>query len=264
MANLLEVENLTTGYTEKEVVKNVSFSLGEGEFLGIIGPNGAGKTTLFRVITRILKPWEGKILYQGEDIQEFSLKSLAKEISFLPQTIETPFSFTVEEFISMGRFPHLNRFEKMRKYDNEVVRKVIVLTDVLELSSLNVNDLSGGEKQRVYLGQTLVQEPKLLLLDEPTAHLDIGHQIKILDLIKRLNREEGLTVIAVFHDLNLASEYCDSLILLNYGRVHKIGSPDEVLTYQTIEEVYQTIVVVKENPVSLKPHVLLVPQWSRK
>ncbi|HCJ67334.1 MAG TPA: ABC transporter [Elusimicrobia bacterium] len=264
MANLLEVKNLTSGYTEKEVIKNLSFSLEKGEFLGIIGPNGAGKTTLLRVITQILPSWEGKIFYSGKDIKEFPLKDLAKEVSFLPQSIEIPFSFTVEEFISMGRFPHLNRFEKMEEYDYEVVRKVMILTDVLELSSKNVNDLSGGERQRVYLGQTLVQEPKLLLLDEPIAHLDIGHQIKILDLIKKLNQEEGLTVIAIFHDLNLASEYCDNLILLNNGEIHKIGPPNEVLTYRNIEEVYQTIVIVKENPLSSKPHILLIPQWSSK
>lgn len=263
MANLLEVKNLTCGYTEKEVIKNISFSLEKGEFLGIIGPNGAGKTTLLRIITQILLPWEGKIFYRGKDIKEFPLKDLAKEISFLPQSIEIPFSFTVEEFISMGRFPHLNRFEKMKKYDYAVIRKVMTLTDVLELSSKNVNDLSGGERQRVYLGQTLVQEPKLLLLDEPIAHLDIGHQINILDLIKKLNQEEGLTVIAIFHDLNLASEYCDRLLLLNEGKIYKNGQPEEVLTYKNLEEVYKTVVIVNKNPLSSKPHVLLVPQWDK-
>jgi len=273
MENFLVADNLTCGYTEevphrhlpkREVIKNISLSLGEGEFIGMIGPNGAGKTTFLRVLTRILKPWKGKIFFQGKNLEKFSPKQLAKEIAFLPQNIEIPFPFSVETFILLGRYPYLDYFGRFNFQDEQQVKKMMELTDTVHLKDKKINTLSGGERQRVFLAQTLVQEPKLLLLDEPVAHLDIGHQIEILDLIKRLNQEKNLTVIAVFHDLNLASEYCDRLLLLNEGKIYKNGQPEEVLTYKNLEEVYKTVVIVSKNPLSSKPHVLLVPQWDKK
>lgn len=260
LMDLLKVENLICGYGDKEVLKGVSFSVGKGDFLGIVGPNGAGKTTLFRAITCILKPLRGEIFYCGKDLNEISRRDLAREIAVLPQILETSFSFSVEQFISMGRFPHLKKFQPQSRHDSEMVEKAMALCDVLSLRERKIWELSGGEKQRVILAQCFAQEPSLLLLDEPTAHLDIGHQVEILDLIKRLNREKDLTVIMVLHDLNLASEYCDRLVLLKEGRIFKEGSPQEVLTFENIEEVYNTVVVVKENPISSKPYILLVSE----
>ncbi|OIN97210.1 hypothetical protein AUJ66_04055 [Candidatus Desantisbacteria bacterium CG1_02_38_46] len=258
--NLLEVRDLVCGYDGEEVIKGLSFSVQSGEFLGILGPNGAGKTTLFRAITGVLKHSSGKIYYQEKELLEIPAREIAREIAVLPQILEISFSFSVEEFVRMGRFSHRGRLEGFRKEDEIAVEKAMETTGILNLKSRSVNQLSGGERQRVLLAQALAQEPSLLLLDEPTAHLDISHQVEICDLIKNLNREKSLTVIMVLHDLNLASDYCDQLILINKGKLYKIGPPEEVLTYQIIEEVYKTTVVVRQNPVSFRPHIFLVPK----
>ena len=257
---VLEVDKLVCGYDSEAIIKGVSFSVNQKNIVGIIGPNGAGKTTLFRAITRILRPSKGKIYYQGRDIQEISYNDLAKDIAVLPQGLSVPFSFTVEEFVAMGRFPHIGRLARLSDEDRNIIEEAMALTDTQGLKTRLINELSGGERQMVYIAQALAQQPKLILLDEPTAYLDIAHQIKILDLINKLNKERGLAVIMVLHDLNLASQYCHDLVLINQGRVHKIGAPSEVLTYEIIEEVYKTVVVVKENPISKRPYVFLVPQ----
>lgn len=262
--DLLRVNDLICGYGDAKVLKEVSFSVDKGSLLGIVGPNGAGKTTLFRAITRILRPWKGEISYCGKGLNRISRRDLAREVAVLPQILEISFSFSVEQFISMGRFPHLKKFQPLRKYDLEVIEKVMALCDVLPFRERKISELSGGERQRAILAQAFAQEPRLLLLDEPTAHLDIGHQVEILDLIRRLNRERGLTVIMVLHDLNLASEYCDRLILLKEGRIFKKGSPKEVLTFENIEKVYNTVVIVKENPISSRPYILLVSEEELK
>jgi iron complex transport system ATP-binding protein len=258
--NLVEVNNLICGYDGREIIKGVSFEVKKGDFWGIIGPNGAGKTTLFRVMTKILPIWQGKILYEGKDLNKISNKELAKKVAVLPQILEISFSFTVLEFVMMGRFPHLNRFERIKTSDLEIVENALEVTDVLPLKDRKINELSGGERQRVLLAQNLAQEPQILLLDEPTTHLDITHQVEILDLVKKLGKEKCLTIIAILHDLNLASEYCEQLILLNEGRIFKSGTSEEVLTYQNIEDVYKTVVVVDKSPVSFKPHLFLVPK----
>ncbi|MEW6326050.1 MAG: heme ABC transporter ATP-binding protein [Thermodesulfobacteriota bacterium] len=257
---LLKVTDLVAGYQDQKIIDGISFSVPNGCFLGIIGPNGSGKTTLFRVITGFLNPWEGEVLYQGKNTSRITAADLAKEIAVMPQGLESTFSFTVEELVAMGRFPHLGRLQKLGKRDREVIHQVLELTDTEDFKDKKLFELSGGERQRVFLAQALAQEPKLLLLDEPTAHLDIGHQIRILDVIKRLNRTGGMTVIVVLHDLNLASLYCDQLILLKDGSIFAEGSPSEVMTYKIIEAVYETVVLVNENPITKRPHVLLVSE----
>jgi len=264
MADILNIDSLTCGYDTREVLREISFSVKKGDFLGIVGPNGAGKTTLFRAITRILKPWGGKIFYCGKDINLISRGELAKEVAVLPQSLEIIFSFSVEQFVSMGRFARTGRLQTLKRNDLDVIENVLALTEVSTLRERRISELSGGERQRAILAQSFAQEPRLLLLDEPTAHLDIGHQVQILDLIKKLNREEKLTVIMVMHDVNLAGEYCDRLILLNDGMIFKDGTPQEVLTYQAIEEVYKTVVVVDKNPVTKKPRIFLVPGDKRE
>lgn len=262
--DILKINDLSCGYDICEVIKNISFSVREGDFLGIIGPNGAGKTTLFRAITGIVKPQKGDILYNGKDTFKILPRDFAREVAVIPQILEIPFSFLVEDFVLMGRFPHLDRFEALKQLDYEILEDALKLTDTYHLRKRKICDLSGGEKQRVILAQGFTQQPCLLLLDEPTSHLDIAHQVKILNLVKKLNKERGLTVIVVLHDLNLASSYCDKLILLNEGEIFKEGTPQKVLTYQNIEEVYRTVVIVRENPLSLKPYVLLVSEEEQK
>ncbi|MDI6703661.1 MAG: ABC transporter ATP-binding protein [bacterium] len=261
---MLEVFNLTCGYNgRKEVIKDVSFHVRRGDFIGIIGPNGSGKTTLFRALTKILPIWQGEILYEGEDIRKISSKELAKKVAVLPQILEITFPFTVSEFVMMGRFPHLERFEKVKEGDLEVVRRAIESTDTLSLRDRKIGELSGGERQRVLLAQALAQQPELLLLDEPTTHLDISHQVDILDMVKRLSLEKDLTIISILHDLNLASEYCKRLILLKEGKIFKEGTPGDVLTCQDIKEVYNTVVVVDKSPISFKPHLFLYSKWDK-
>jgi len=260
MGNILEIKDLVSGYDAREVVRGVSFVLQRGSFIGIIGPNGAGKTTLLKSISRMLKPKKGAIFYQGKDISSFRIKELARHLAVIPQDLEIPFSFTVGEFVKMGRFPHLGRFQKFKRHDHEAVEKALILTDTEGIAERKINELSAGEKQRVIIAQGLAQEPELLLLDEPTSHLDITHQVQILNLLKRLNIENNLTVMAILHDLNLASEFCKELILMHNGRIHKMGLPQDVLTYRNIEDVYKTVVIVKENPLSGKPYVFVVPK----
>ncbi|MCB4790393.1 MAG: ABC transporter ATP-binding protein [Elusimicrobia bacterium] len=262
--DILELQSISFGYAKNKVIDAMSFAVNEGEFLGIIGPNGAGKTTLFKLILGLYKPWDGDVFFKNEPVSHIPRYRFAQNVAAMTQLADTQFSFSVEDFVLMGRYPHLKRFETPKERDVKVIEESLSVTDTAHLKDRNINELSGGEKQRVLLAQALAQEPKLLLLDEPTAYLDITHQVSILDLIKRLNKSLNLTVIIVLHDLNLAAEYCDRLILINNGRVYKTGTPWEVLEYKNIEEVYKTVVVVKENPVTKKPHVLIVPEQARK
>lgn len=258
MNTLLKVNNLSGGYGKEAIIKDISFEIKEGEFLGIIGPNGSGKSTLLRLLTRVLIPKEGEILLREENIFSLNLKEFCQKIAFVPQDTLINFSFSVEEIVLMGRIPHLRRLQLETKKDFLIAEESLSLTDVLYLKEKQIDELSAGERQRVIIAKALTQEPVLLFLDEPTSHLDIGHQIQILDLLRKLNQDKGLTLVMVLHDLNLASEYCHRLILLNEGRIFKEGEPPDVLTYQNIESVYKTVVVVNKNPITSKPYVFLV------
>lgn len=258
---VLEVEGLTCGYGQRAVLRDVSFEVGEGEFVGVIGPNGSGKTTLLRAVTKVLEPSDGRILLYGKDIRGIKLVDLARRVAVVSQNPEGGFGMTVEEFVLLGRVPHRRKFQFLEtKHDEYAAERAMALTGTLQLKRRYLRELSGGERQLAFIAKALCQEPELLLLDEPTAHLDIAHQIRVLDLLKRLNRGDRLTVIAVLHDLNLAGEYCDRLLLLKDGRVHKTGLPEEVLTPRVIGEVYGTNVVVGRSPVSSKPYVFPVPE----
>lgn len=261
---MLEIRNLVCGYHSKVVLHDINFSVKKGELLGIIGPNGSGKTTLLRAITRVIQLDKGEILLERKNIWSIPLKALAGEIAVVSQS--PPLNhMSVEEFVLLGRIPHYQRFQFLEtKKDLETAQKAMTLTDTLRFKDRPIEELSGGERQLVLIARALAQEPKLLLLDEPTSHLDITHQVGILDLISRLNKEFGLTVIMVLHDLNLASEYCQRLVLINKGRIHKIGEPQEVLDYQIIEGVYKTVVVVEKNPISSKPYILVVSEEERQ
>lgn len=258
MSILLKVDKLFGGYGREIIVKDISFDIKRGEFLGIIGPNGSGKSTLLRLMSRVLCSQEGMISFENKDITKMKLKELCQKVAFVPQDTLISFSFSVWEIVLMGRIPHLKRLQLETKKDFAVAENSLSLTDSLQLKDKRIDHLSAGERQRVIIAKALTQEPVLLLLDEPTSHLDIGHQIEILDLLRKLNREQNLSIVMVLHDLNLASEYCNRIILLNEGQIFKSGSPDEVLTYQNIEAVYKTIVVVNKNPISSKPYVILV------
>jgi iron complex transport system ATP-binding protein len=207
----------------------------------------------------VLRPRSGGIFLKGEDIFRIDLKEFCRKIAFVSQDISTDFSFTVEEIALTGRIPHLKRLQFETKKDMEIVRGALSLTDTLGFRDKRIDELSAGERQRVTIARALSQEPELLFLDEPTSHLDIGHQVQIMDLLKRLNRMNNLTVVMILHDLNLASAYCNRIVLLDKGTVYKQGLPEEVLTYKNIEAVYKTVVLVNTNPLTGRPNVVLVP-----
>lgn len=257
--HFFNIKNFSCGYSGFKL-SEIDFHLQKGSFTGIIGPNGSGKTTLFRGITKSLSTLNGEISIMGKDLNLFSLKDRARNIAIVSQFADTD-QISVEDYILMGRIPYHNRFQFFEsKEDFSVAEKYMKLTDVFQFKDKLLSELSGGEQQRAAIARALTQEPELLLLDEPTSHLDITHQVKILDLINRLNQEMGLTVLMVIHDLNLASEYCDQLILFKEGKVFTKGTPEQVLTFDTIEKVYKTPVVTQTNPYSGKPVVFLVSE----
>src|SRR3989339_1504959 len=260
---MLKVNDLVVKYDNFVAVNDVNLTVSDYEFVGIIGPNGSGKSTLLRAISGFYHPQNGEVLLDEKDIYKMKPKERARNISFVPEEVDTTFAFTVKEIVLMGRYPYQKQFLREEEEGFKIAEERLKLLEIEGLSERYINELSSGEKQRVVIARALCQQSKFILLDEPTSHLDISHQIEILDIIKRLNIEKKVTVIIVMHDLNLASEYCDRILLLRNGAIYKEGNPEEVMTYQNIEYVYKTVVVVNKNPVSGKPHILSVPQWDK-
>jgi iron complex transport system ATP-binding protein len=256
--SIIKLEQIGFRYNEHWVLKNVSFQVNKGEFVGILGPNGSGKTTLLNIIDGILKPQEGEIWINGTTCKNLKRGKLARIIAVVSQDSPMIFPFTVQEIVLMGRAPHLSKWRFEGETDFKIANQSMEMTDTLSLMNRSMNALSGGERQRVLIARALAQEPQIMLLDEPTAFLDIKHQIDFFDLVKTLNKEQALTVIAVTHDINLASLYCDRIILLRRGYIHCMGSPDEVIDESNIKEVYETNVTVDRNPVTGQPRVTLL------
>lgn len=255
---MLKIQNISFAYGSKNVIQGLSAEIKEAELIGIIGPNGSGKSTLLKLAARILKPQAGKIFLQGGDINKIPDGRYAKTVSYLPSNLDIYFPYTVEEFITMGRFPYTGRYGRAGKADAAIIEKTMQNFGLDSYRERSIMELSDGEKQRVFLAQSIVQQPSLILLDEPTSHLDIGHQYKIMDAVKGLNFS-GMSVISVLHDLNLASEYCTKLFLMKDGKIFARGTPAEVITYGNIEEAYKTKVLVYNNPFSKKPYVFGIP-----
>lgn len=256
---LLSIENLSAGYEKDPVISEISLEIPKSCLFGIIGPNGAGKTTLFRAMGKILHPWSGKIRYDGKDIKNFSRREFAQKISVIPQFHATIPPFTVKEFVCFGRYPHLNRFSALKTEDYLIVDEILSLLDISQYRDKKITSLSGGEMQRAFVAQGLVQKPALILMDEPTSHLDITHQIKILDLVKWLAENAGLTVVIILHDLNLASAYCNFIALMKKGKIFANGTPAQVLTRENIEDVYKTRVTIRQDQLTCKPHIFIIP-----
>ena len=260
MSKILNIQNLNCGYPKFQL-SDINIDILKGSFAGIIGPNGSGKTTLFRAITGTLGLKSGKILLSDKNLRSFSLRERAQNIAIVSQFIDAV-DLSVEDYVLMGRVPYHSRFNLFEtEEDFEIARKYMEMTDTWRFKDQLMSELSGGEQQLAGIARALTQQPQLLLLDEPTSHLDITHQVHILNVLQQLNQDMGLSVLMVIHDLNLASEYCDQLILVNKGKIHTQGTPEEVLTFQNIEDVYQTVVVTQNNPLSGKPAVFLA---SRK
>ncbi|MBC7189240.1 ABC transporter ATP-binding protein, partial [Candidatus Aerophobetes bacterium] len=247
---MLKLLNVSCTLGGKRVLQNINFSLAPGTFLGVIGPNGAGKTTLLRLIGGLIGPDEGKILVEGRDVRFFSRQELSRKVAIVPQNTYINFPFTCFEVVLMGRYPHLGHFEKERKKDLEKVEECMHLTKTWYLKDRKVTQISGGELQRVVIAQALAQDTPLLLLDEPTSHLDINNQLEILQIIYQLNRKKGKSIILVSHDLNIAARWCDKLILLKEGKIFAQGEVEKVLTSENIRSVYHINALVKKHPLT--------------
>ncbi|HHY32758.1 MAG TPA: heme ABC transporter ATP-binding protein [Firmicutes bacterium] len=236
----------------------VSLSVSGGEFLGVLGPNGSGKTTLLRAMAGAVRPVSGVVTLDGTDIRRMSARAVARRLAVVPQNGQLPFSFTVRDMVLMGRWPHLRRFSGETWRDLEVAARAMEATRVAHLAARPITELSYGERQRVMVARALAQEPQILLLDEPTSHLDPRHQVEIMDLVWSLSRREGLGVAAVLHDVNLAAQYCDRIVMLKDGRLAASGTPGEVVTPEAIEEVYGVRSCVAPHPVTGRPQVALL------
>jgi iron complex transport system ATP-binding protein len=259
MKNAIAIDRLSYAYGKSAVLKHVRFSVASGDFFVIIGPNGSGKTTLMKLMAGLEKLPEGKLSILGREIQNYKKKDLARKIAFVPQEVPTDFPFTVMEVVLMGRSPYQGTLGLERARDVEKARQAITFTGISHLADRKLNALSGGERQRVFIARAICQEPEIMLLDEPTASLDLAHQIRIMDLMEKLQQEKKITIVMVSHDLNLAAMYGTRLLLLNKGEIVKIGLPEEVLTFQTLEDAYGCTLLVDENPLGKFPRVNLVP-----
>ena len=244
----LELQDLSIAYGKKPVVENVSFAIESSEILTVIGANGSGKSTLMKAIARSLRPLSGAVLLDGKSIAKEDTKALARKVAILPQVHTAPPDFTVRDLATYGRFPHLGIAARLSTDDFRAVDRALELTRMTPLAHRNVNTLSGGERQRAWISMALAQEPEVLLLDEPTTFLDISHQFDLLELIRALNQESGLTILMVLHDLNQAARYSHRLVVLREGRVHRMGTPDEIITHEVLSDVFNIRVRILTDP----------------
>lgn len=262
---MIHIESVSGGYSSQRVIHDVSFQVKRKELFGLIGPNGSGKTTLLKMMSQILPIEQGKITLKGQAIEKYTPKQLAQLVAVLPQQTEQTFSYTVRETVSLGRYAHQRGiFRSLTKTDEAMIQRVMEQTGVSKYEHVPIDFLSGGERQRVFLAQALAQDPAILLLDEPTNHLDLAYQKELLDVLKQWTIEDELTVVAIFHDLNLASLYCDRLLLLDEGKRSVWGTPDEVLKKSHIEKIYGAEIESHPHPKVPKPQMMLVPEKQRE
>jgi len=252
----LQALNINFGYDNNRVIEDLSLSVAQGEFLGLIGPNGAGKSTLLRLMCGILRPESGEVLLFGAGLSTQPQRKIAQKIAFVPQETHFALNFMVEEVVMTGRYPYSRPFARENREDFEAVDSAISSAAVEDLRKRPVNSLSSGERQRVVIARALAQSPQLLLLDEPTSHLDLHHQHSIMELLKKLNAE-GLTIAVVHHDLNLASLYCRRLVLMHQGKMAATGTPNELIKKEILNEVYGTAVRIVRHPDKDVPQIFL-------
>jgi iron complex transport system ATP-binding protein len=253
----LEMQHVTLGYDHHTVLRDITLKASPGEMVGLIGPNGSGKSTIIKALSHVINPHSGKTLVDGRDISSIPRRELACLVGVVPQLPLLPSTFTAFEIVLMGRNPHLGLFQSEGRRDWALAWQAMAKTGTSQLAHRRVNELSGGEIQCVLIARVLVQETRAILLDEPTANLDIGRQVEILDLMKKLCTENHLAILAALHDLNLAAQYCDRLLLIHEGHLHADGTPAEVITDRNIKEVYGAENCVYTHPVNGLPTVLL-------
>ena len=254
---MIELENVSLGYDHRVILRDVNMKAKPGQILGLVGPNGSGKSTLIKGMTRVIDLLSGRILIDGRDIRTIKRDELARLVATVPQSPALPAAFTAFEVVLMGRTPHLGLLRYEGASDLAIAWQAMDATNTQSFAERRVSELSGGERQRLIIARALAQQPKAMLLDEPTANLDINHQVEILNLVKTLCQEQSLTVIIALHDLNLAAQYCDWLVMLNGGRVYAEGTPPDILTAANIKKVYGAEVFVYPHPINKLPTTLI-------
>ncbi|MHC8521327.1 ABC transporter ATP-binding protein [Rossellomorea sp. H39__3] len=251
--NRLFSTELSVGYDDRLIVKNLSVSMPDKQITTIIGPNGCGKSTLLKAITRIIPHQTGNILLDGQNIHKQSTKELAKKMAILPQTPESASGLTVGELVSYGRFPHQKGLGRLTKKDQDMIHWAMEETGTLPFKHREVDALSGGQRQRVWIAMALAQETDIIFLDEPTTYLDMAHQLEVLELLERLNREQGRTIVMVLHDLNQAARFADHIIALKDGDLVSSGTGEQVITRETLRKVFNIDAEIGRDPRTLKP-----------
>ena len=253
----MKVDDLKYVYGKHVVLDGLDIDIREGEILGILGPNGCGKTTTLKNLNKNLSPMGGCVLLDGTDLEDMSKKEIAQKVAVVPQTNEIQFSFTVRDIVSMGRMPFQRLMEGESSQDEKIIDEAIRRTGLEKFSERHINTMSGGERQRVIIARAIAQTPKILLMDEPTLHLDISMQFDTLNLVHRLSKEQGLTVVIVSHDLPMAARYCDRIVMIHDHRVFAAGTPQEVLTPENMRIVFNVDAELSTDPKTGKPTVLL-------
>lgn len=251
--NSIATENLAVAYDNNLVVTGLDMQIPQGKITAIIGPNGCGKSTVLKAVGRILKPKSGMVYINGDDIRSLSTKEVAQKMAILPQSPQAPGGLTVGELVSYGRFPHQRGFGKLEPEDKKIISWSLEITKLTEFETKLVDNLSGGQKQRVWIAMALAQQTDLILLDEPTTYLDLFYQLEVLELLYRLNRKQGCTIVMVLHDLNLAARFADYMITIRSGKIIRHGAPDEVMTVEVLRETFD-----------IDPEIVTEPRTGRK
>jgi len=247
MVKVLDVKNVSFEYSGRTVIEDIGFHAEPGEIIGILGPNGCGKTTLLKILNRNLKAKAGTVLIDDDDINDITKREIAQKLAVVPQNNEVSFSFTVTDIVMMGRMPSLDRFQTESEEDLRIVFDAMEKTNILQFADRYINHLSGGERQRAIIARALAQRPKILLMDEPTLHLDVNHQLDVLDMVRTLSKENKLTVVIVSHDLSLAARYCQRLILISDHHIVAHGSVKDVLTPENMRKVFSIDAYLEYN-----------------
>lgn len=253
---MIHIKNLKAGYADREIFKNLNLDFSRAEFVSILGPNGAGKSTLLKLINGFMKPTSGFIEISGKRVEKWAPQELAKIVTYIPQENFIQYNFTVEEIILMGRFPFISVWQNYSAHDTDIVEKIIEELDLQKLRNKFINQLSGGEKQRTLIGRAIAQDSDYILLDETFSHLDINHQIEILNIMKSLHADKGKSIIMVSHNINLSANYSQRIIALKDGELIADGSPAEVITSENLSKLFDIELGVITNPLTLKPNII--------
>jgi iron complex transport system ATP-binding protein len=259
MKTAIRVEGLAYAFGRQPILHDLSFSIAAGQFFIMIGPNGSGKTTLLKLMAGLLPRQAGHIDVLDRGIDTYSPRRLARRVAYVPQAVSVDFPFRVFQVVLMGRAPHLGMLGFESEKDMDLARQAMAYTDVAHLADRRLDQISGGEQQRVFIARAICQKPNIILMDEPTAALDMAHQVRVMDLMEKLKTDEEVTVVMVSHDVNLAAMYADQVLLMKKGRVAWLGTPGEVLEFSRLEAIYGCALLVDRSPLGDYPRVHLVP-----